>query len=317
MARRARPSRGRAAASQKWYSLALSDTWELTDSGLHDNVLAISLQGLANRQQASLYLEYPSDWAYGYTAAVREWVVTSRRRTTPPSPRWPTSSRPLPTCRAATSYGTPKATTSRGTQNNARSSLLVAFTAASQLGAVVATKEQETMLQVFGYKKLADFSTRFRGMSDVEVMRWAKAEYWVGASKSELMWMGGECGTQVRPAQADVGIARGLFFTDLSTLLTPPWAEENALADQLMMEASDAMAEAGGPPLIVLGWHSYCKDYEHTFITMASKHAARNHGLNTNPNLSFMSQLPCRRASSSRIGRRRSQRRSRRFPPSR
>ena len=87
-------------------------------------------------------------------------------------------------------------------------------------------------------------------------------------------------------------LARGLFFTDLSTLLTQPWAEENALADTLMMEASDAMAEAGGPPLIVLGWHSYCKDYEHTFITMASKHAARNHGLNTNPNLSFMSQLP-------------------------
>ena len=60
-------------------SLALSDTWELTDSGLHNNVLAISLQGLANRQQASLYLEYPSDWAYGYTASVREWVVTSRQ----------------------------------------------------------------------------------------------------------------------------------------------------------------------------------------------------------------------------------------------
>ena len=47
----------------------------LTDRGLHDNVLAISLQGLANRDRASLYLEYPSDWAYGYTASVREWVA--------------------------------------------------------------------------------------------------------------------------------------------------------------------------------------------------------------------------------------------------
>ena len=31
--------------------LQLTDAWELTDGGLHDNVLAISLQGLANRDR--------------------------------------------------------------------------------------------------------------------------------------------------------------------------------------------------------------------------------------------------------------------------
>jgi hypothetical protein len=41
-----------------------------------------------------------------------------------------------------------------------------------------------------------------------------------------------------------------------------------------------------------MGWHSYCKDFEHTFVTLTSRHGARVHGLNTNPNLSFMSQLP-------------------------
>lgn len=38
-------------------------------------------------------------------------------------------------------------------------------------------------------------------------------------------------------------------------------------------------------------WHSYCKDEEHTFTTLASSHGGRVHGLNTNPNLSFMSKL--------------------------
>ena len=36
-----------------------------------------------------------------------------------------------------------------------------------------------------------------------------------------------------------------------------------------------------------MGWHSYCKDYEHTFTRLASIHGGRVHGLNTNPNLSF------------------------------
>eukprot|EP00966_Prymnesium_polylepis_P144326 3332438-Prymnesium_polylepis.1 len=59
-----------------------------------------------------------------------------------------------------------------------------------------------------------------------------------------------------------------------------------------MDEAARSSEAADAPPLIVLGWHSYCKDYEHTFVRMASSHGARVHGLNTNPNLSFMSQLP-------------------------
>ena len=34
---------------------------------------------------------------------------------------------------------------------------------------------------------------------------------------------------------------------------------------------------------LVMGWHAYCKDFEHTFTSLASNHGARVHGLNTNP----------------------------------
>ena len=283
----------RGGLASTWYSLQLTDAWELTDGGLHDNVLAISLQGLANRDRASLYLEYPSDWAYGYTASVREWVATSRKV---PYSSFGSLADALKTFRGAINgyvLWDPQGTVSaRGTSNSARASLLVAFTAAGQLGAVVATSEQEGWLQGIGLKKLDDFTQyNFRNMSDAQVHQWAKSRYWAKARKTEVMWLGGECDEQVRPAIADVGVSRGLFFTDLSTLRTPEWAEENQLGNALMAEASAACEAAGDPPLIVLGWHSYCKDYEHTFITMASQNAARNHGLNTNPNLSFMSHL--------------------------
>ena len=42
----------------------------------------------------------------------------------------------------------------------------------------------------------------------------------------------------------------------------------------------------------VLGWHSYAKDLEAMYITLISKHALRQEGLNTWPNLSFATQLP-------------------------
>ena len=61
-----------------------------------------------------------------------------------------------------------------------------------------------------------------------------------------------------------------------------------ALADTII--GGLGLSPAGTPPLLV-GWHSYCGDFEHTMTTLVSKHGGRVHGLDTNPNLSFMSQL--------------------------
>jgi hypothetical protein len=55
---------------------------------------------------------------------------------------------------------------------------------------------------------------------------------------------------------------------------------------------SDDLVGSMGPKPLLMGWHSYCKqDEEHTFVTLASKHGGRVHGLNTNPNLSFSNKV--------------------------
>lgn len=219
-------------------------------------------QGLANRKSAALYLEYPTDWAYGYTASVREWVASSRGSAYTPLASLADALAAFRAVPKGYVLWDPHGTTSaRGTYNSARQSLLVALTAAGQLGGIVATEAQVPMLEALGLPRLADYSSLLRNMSDAQAMAWAKQRLWAGATKDELMWMGGECGTQVRPAQADVGVMRGLFFTDLSTLQTPQWVEENALADELIAEAADACEAAGGNPLIVLGWHSYARTH--------------------------------------------------------
>jgi len=59
------------------YNVALADTWSIADGGVDDNLLLISLQGLANRHSAQLYLTYPTTWAYSYTSPVRDWVESA------------------------------------------------------------------------------------------------------------------------------------------------------------------------------------------------------------------------------------------------
>jgi hypothetical protein len=179
---------------------------------------------------------------------------------------------------------------------SARGSLLAALTAAGVEGALVATPAHQPVLERLGLRLVdgGDFTTRFRNMTDAQIHTWQKQAYWGRTSKEQILWLGGECHTQVRPAIADVGVQRGLFFTDLSTRPLPPpvGTTEYDLAESLVAEASKACVASGAPPLTVMGWHSYCKDFEHTFVTLTSRHGARVHGLNTNPNLSFMSQLP-------------------------
>lgn len=117
----------------------------------------------------------------------------------------------------------------------------------------------------------------------------AKDLYWEDCSREVIIWAGGVCGDQMQPGVMDWGVAQRAFFTDLSTV---PSAPGYALADELVgdMAAAHAAGDTTKPPMLN-GWHSYCKDYEHTFTTLASKHGGRVHGLNTNPNLSFSNQI--------------------------
>jgi hypothetical protein len=122
-------------------------------------------------------------------------------------------------------------------------------------------------------------------MKDAEIYAWAYNEYWKRCSRDYVLWMGGESGKIMKPGVADFGIARGAFFTDLSTL--PGDSAEYRLADRIMGEMK--------PLSMVMGWHSYAKDKERDFVTLASHHALRVEGLHTLPNMSFSSLTPASR----------------------
>jgi hypothetical protein len=86
----------------------------------------------------------------------------------------------------------------------------------------------------------------------------------------------------MKPGVADFGMYRRAFFTDLSTEIAD--TAEYLLAKKIMSEMK--------PFSMVMGWHSYAKDKERDYVTLASHHTLRVEGLHTLPNMSFSCQTP-------------------------
>ena len=286
--------KGRATA----YNLVVPNTtsWAMSSSSFQDIAMAISLQGLVNRHAATLYLTYPDDWAFSYTAAVRDFVHTSHgiSFTTLDSPLDALSTL-LPEIdddiKGFVTY-----------DPAIRDSLVVAYTVAGIESALVASPRLANILSAAPYNLpcVADLTAEHLPAmgtnSSTEIFQWAYDTYAARANTSMLIWQGGLCSdAQMQPGVADFGVANGAFFVDLNTVdpkhnpsaATP---SEYALADRIVGALTPSV-EGGGTPPLICGWHSYCGDYEHTFTTLMSKHGARVHGLDTNPNLSFMSKL--------------------------
>ena len=281
------------------YNYNVTDSWFQSDLGLQVNVMMIGLQGLANGRSGEplLYLTYPADWAYSYTPLVLEYVLETYNMSMQQLPFIdPNAS--SPEFQKALEFlmpGHPVRDAARLSgvilwDTESRPSLLVAMTAAGIHDALVLTpalyymfpKELQSTLPV-----LEDFSTRFRLRSEVQVYKWAYDTYFHECNHTYLLWLGGECGGgEVRPGVADFGTSKRSFFVDLNT--TPNASDpEYILANEIV----SATSNASGGEFLLQGWHSYCKDQEHTFTTLASKHGGRVHGLNTNPNLSFMNNI--------------------------
>jgi hypothetical protein len=253
------------------FMMKLDDDWAI-GGNLPVNAFLISLQGLANAATPRLYFVYPEKWDFLYTPTVLDYYREKRNYT-------------------FTELKTPEAAlkTFRGAvkgyvvwDSEVRTSLIVAFTAAGLEKGVVVTAEQVPLAEREGLKCLADFRGKFRGMKDVEIYTWAYNEYWKRCSREYVVWMGGESGKIMKPGVADFGIARGAFFTDLSTL--PADTAEFELADRIMGEMK--------PLSMVMGWHSYAKDKERDFVRLASHHVLRVEGLHTLPNMSFSALTP-------------------------
>lgn len=260
------------------YNLALADNWTLTSSDMQLSAMVISLQGLVNRDGARLYLTYPDDWAYDYTPMVRDYFALSQNFTFSQlqSPAEALSKLAGGVVKGYVVW-----------DPEVRESLVVAFTAAGVGDGIVVTQAQVPMAAALGVPMLANLTGLFRGWTPVEIYSWAKDRYWADCTREMILWMGGSCPTTMHPGVADYGVGQRAFFTDLNTNTS---SVEYPLADQLVGEMAAAHSGGAMPPLL-MGWHSYCKDAEHTFTTLASKHGGRVHGLNTNPNLSFASKL--------------------------
>jgi hypothetical protein len=257
------------ADAKRAYTMKLADNWETTGK-LPMNAMLISLQGLANRGGARLYFEYPEKWDFLFTASVREFYKHTHKF-------------------AFTELNT--ADEALGALKSfvkgyivwdptVRSSLVVAFTIAGLEQSIVVTEEMIPMAEHAGLKMTEDLRGRFAGKKDAEIFAWAYEKYYDRCSRDFVVWMGGEEGTIMKPGVADFGIMKRAFFADLST--KPSNAEEYALAKTIMSRQHKMS--------LVMGWHSYAKDKERDYVTLASSNTLRVEGLHTLPNLSFSSQ---------------------------
>ena len=268
------PVRSDKGSTNTAYTVLLSDAWKLESEEFQMNALVIGLQGLVNRNNgAKLYLQYPPTWAYSYTPTVQKYFQDRHHFDFIALNSTLDALKTLHASAALKGYVI--------WDIQVRESLVVAYTIAGVENALVVSAAQVPLMKALGLPMLVNLTNQFRGLSPVDIYSWAKNKYWDKTSKKYLVWAGGVGGGSMHPGIMDYGVSEQAFFTDLSTL--PSDTGEYNLASSLVSSMDDAF--------YLLGWHSYEKDFEHTFTTLASKYGGRVHGLNTNPNLSFQSKV--------------------------
>jgi hypothetical protein len=253
------------------YVMQMSDDWTI-QGDLPEHALIISLQGLANRDQPRLYLEYGAKWPWQITKPVRAFYEQKHGI-------------------AFTNLATPDAALAalghhaKGYviwDKAVRTSLIVAFTVAGLEDAVVVSADLIPLAEKHGLTQIADLRGDFTGMDDAQIYAIAMDRYWDRCSRDVVLWLGGHHGTILEPGMADWGVRQRAFFTDLSN--NPRHPAELALANKIYTELN--------PNAFVMGWHSYAKDTEGQQVALTSSHGLRMEGLNTLPNLSFNAQIP-------------------------
>lgn len=251
----------------------VSGNWEMTGD-VPRHALIISMQGLANRGEPRLYVEYPKDWQWEIVHPLRDFLT---KRHGVKWDRLETDD--------ADGVLTRFSKYAKGYivwDKQVRSSLIVAFTAAGILDGVVVNEDLIPLAEKHGLKKLADFRGLFTGKTDDEIYQWAYDEYFERCSRDFYVVMGGEAGAIMKPAIADFGIQQRAFFSDLSASAKDP--KELALLKKIFSRQNNAS--------IVLGWHSYAKDTEGEHTALVSNYGLRMEGLHNLPNVSFSSQIP-------------------------
>ncbi len=257
--------------TREGYVFRLDDNWEIAGK-LPQNAMMISLQGLANRTGPVLYLLYPDDWPFTYVNSAFDFYKTKRFFT------FRELRTPAEAVRILAKYAKGYVVWDPAV----RTSLIVAYTVAGLEDAVVVTEELIPLVRAAGLNQIEDFRGKFRDMNPAQIYSWAYDRYWNRCSKEFIIWLGGESGPVMKPAVADWGIYKRVFFNDLSTRVTD--TAEYALSNRVLSEMK--------PMSMVMGWHSYAKDLEEEHVSLTSKYGHRVEGLNSLPNLTFSAQVP-------------------------
>ena len=255
----------------------MAGDWEASGD-LPRQALLISLQGLANKHMANIYLVYPETHLHGGTKAILEYYQK----------RHGIRTIALTSLEAAVEKYRPHLKGYVVWDTEVMPSLMVSYTIAGLEDALVVTEEHLPLMKRLGLAPLADLRQVFRGKTDAQIFQWAYDRYWARCSRDYLIYLGEYCrglknGPGFQPAIGDFAIMTGAFCTDLST--RPGAGEEYALAERIMSEMR--------PYAYVYGWHSYCKDKEEEHITMLSRHSLiMAEGLASLPNMSFHAHIP-------------------------
>jgi len=253
--------------------IPVSSNWRM-DGDVPVHALILSLQGLANREQPRVYLEYPDNWQWEIAKPLIGFLETRHGVT---FDRLGTDDADEALARFAR-YAKGYVVWDR----EVRSSLIVAFTVAGVRDAVIVNDDQIALAEKHGLKPLVDLRGIFRGKTDAEIYQWAYDQYWDECSRDYYVVLGGHAGAEMQPAIGDFGIMQRAFFSDLSA--NPKHPEELALLKRIL--------RGQNPHSIVLGWHSYGKDTEGQHTTLVGNYALKMEGLHNLPNISFTCQIP-------------------------
>jgi hypothetical protein len=244
--------------------------WQVA-SGLPEKAMLVSLQGLANRDEAQLYVIHPPDFQWEITEPLYDFYKRKHG----------ISFTEILTADAALGQFKSAAKGYVVWDKTIGASLNVAFTIAGLEDAVVVSEELIPLVEKHGLKEIDDLRGRYTGQTDAEIYGDAIDRYWAQCNRDKVMLMGGHRGRTMMPAMADWGVRERMFFHDLSA--DPEEAEELVLNRRLLEDLNTGA--------FVFGWHPYGKDTEEQSTMLLSMYGLKMEGLHNLPNLSYNCQF--------------------------
>ncbi len=259
-----------AGPSKEAWVMRFDSDWR-TAGGMPEKAMLISLQGLANRDDARLYIIHPADFQWEITEPLYDFykrkhgIHFTEVRSTEEA------------LRLFSKYAKGYVVWDQEVPTTSN----VAFTIAGLKDAVVVTGDLIPLVEKHGLKQIDDLRGRYTGQTHAEIYADAIDRYWDQCNRDKIMLMGGHRGRVMQPAMADWGIREKMFFHELSA--DPEEADEVALNRKLLEDLNVGA--------IVFGWHPYGKDTEEQSTMLLSSYGLKMEGLHNLPNLSYNCQF--------------------------